>query len=168
VPGPILSQQSFELHRALVITKHITAPSLFKKGNWNTMDNPTLRSEIVAEHEKHLSKFEWNASEQLEVSLMVQGTTAEAGWSIAQGGFGVIASENDQGWFGKGIYLNSSMRYAFQYAERTASMAKKAPALLVCAVAPGNSFPIIQRKDGRSVEDGYQSHYAIGEHSLSL
>ena len=168
MPGPILSQQSFELHRALVITKHITAPSLFKKGNWKSMDNPTLRSEIVAEHEKHLAKFEWNASEQLKVSLMVQGTTTEAGWSIAQGGYGVIASVNDQGWFGKGIYMSSSMRYAHQYAERTASMAKKAPALLVCAVGPSNSFPIIHRMDGRSVEDGYQSHYTVGEHSLSL
>jgi len=107
--------QSFELHRALVTTKHITAPSLFKKDNWKSMDNPTLRSEIIAEHEKHLGKFEWNASEQLKVSLMVQGTTTEAGWSIAQGGYGVIASVNDQGWFGKGIYVRSSMRYAHQY-----------------------------------------------------
>ena len=77
-------------------TKHVTAPSLFKKDNWKSMDNPTLQSEIVAEHEKHLAKFEWNASEQLKVSLMVQGTTTEAGWSIAQGGYGVIASVNDQ------------------------------------------------------------------------
>jgi len=92
----------------------------------------------------------------------------EAGWSIAQGGFGVIASQNDQGWFGNGIYVSSSMRYAHQYAGRSASMAKKAPALLVCAISPGNSFPIIHRQDGRSVEDGYQSHYTVGEHSLSL
>jgi len=125
------------------------------------------RTSFDAGHEKHLGKFEWNASEQLKVSLMVQGTTTEAGWSIAQGGYGVIASVNDQGWFGKGIYVSSSMKYAHQYAERTASMAKKAPALLVCAVAPGNSFPIIHRKDGRSVEDGYQSHYTVGKHCLS-
>jgi len=124
------------------------------------------RAAMVTEHEGHLSKFEWNTSEQLKVSLMVQGTTTEAGWSIAQGGFGVVASENDQGWFGKGIYVSSSMRYAHQYAGRSASMGKKAPALLVCAIAPGNAFPIIQRKDGRSVEDGYQSHFTIGEHSL--
>jgi len=123
---------------------------------------------MVADHEGHLSKFEWNSSEQLKVSVMVQGTTTEAGWSIAQGGFGVIASVNDQGWFGKGIYVSSSMRYAHQYAGRSASMAKKAPALLVCAISPGNSFPIIHRQDGRSVEDGYQSHYTVGEHSLSL
>ena len=36
-------------------------------------------------------------TEQLKVSVMVQGTTSEAAWGISQGGFGVIASENDQG-----------------------------------------------------------------------
>ena len=36
-------------------------------------------------------------TEQLKVSVMVQGTTNEAAWEICQGGFGVIASENDQG-----------------------------------------------------------------------
>jgi len=185
------SQQAFEAHRVLVTTRHITTPSLFKKETWKKIDEENAKEEIrkgknkaveeaqarkfgesraamVTEHEGHLSKFEWNTSEQLKVSLMVQGTTTEAGWSIAQGGFGVVASENDQGWFGKGIYVSSSMRYAHQYAGRSASMGKKAPALLVCAIAPGNAFPIIQRKDGRSVEDGYQSHFTVGEHSLSF
>jgi len=38
---------------------------------------------------------------------MAQGTTSQAAWSIAQGGFGIIASENDQGWFGKGFSILS-------------------------------------------------------------
>ena len=75
---------------------------------------------------------------------MVQGTTSVAAWGICQGGFGVIASENDQGWFGKGslscsflfckfdgskhqlifllsfsigIYLTSSIEYASRCAQ---------------------------------------------------
>ena len=34
---------------------------------------------------------------------MAQGTSKEASWGIAEGGFGVVASPNDQGWFGKGF-----------------------------------------------------------------
>ena len=36
--------------------------------------------------------------------MMAQGTMSIAAWGISQGGFGVIASEDDQGWFGKGLF----------------------------------------------------------------
>ena len=36
--------------------------------------------------------------------MMAQGTMSIAAWGISQGGFGVIASEDDQGWFGKGSF----------------------------------------------------------------
>ena len=35
--------------------------------------------------------------------MMVQGTMSAAAWGISQGGFGVIVSETDQGWYGKGF-----------------------------------------------------------------
>ena len=38
--------QSFELHRALVTTKHITAPSLFKKDNWKRVDKEAAEAAI--------------------------------------------------------------------------------------------------------------------------
>jgi len=103
------SQQSFESHRILVATRHITVPSLFKKDHWKQLDKAGMRAEMVSEHEKHLTKFEWNSTEQLKVSLMVQGTTTEAAWSIAQGGFGVVAKEGDQGWYGRGIYTTKCL-----------------------------------------------------------
>ena len=105
---------------------------------------------------------------------MVQGTTSEAAWGISQGGFGVIASEKDQGWFGKGIYMTSSLKYASLYAKRSASLSTtaatagrgppKKPAVLVCAVIPGNILPVVDVKTyyGKHVADGYQSHFTIG------
>jgi len=119
-----ISAQAFDAHRILLATRHITTPSLFKKDNWNRIDsenakkeilkgedeeiqkdlaekNALARAEMFKEHQNHLANFEWNLSEQLRVSLMVQGTTIEAGWSIAQGGFGVIAREGDRGWYGR-------------------------------------------------------------------
>jgi len=80
------SLQAFEAHRVLVATRHITTPSMFKRDHWKRMGDASARADMVAEHELHLSKFEWNTGEQLKVSMMVQGTTTEAGWSIAQGG----------------------------------------------------------------------------------
>ena len=46
---------------------------------------------------------------------MAQGTSEEASWGIAEGGFGVVASANDQGWFGKGFLLFSSFLFLFPF-----------------------------------------------------
>jgi len=155
-----LSQQAFEAHRLLVATRHITTPSMFNRDHWKKMEEANARADMVAEHERHLSKFEWNDSEPLKVSLRVHGTTTDAGWSMAHGGLGVIHSEGDQGWFGKGIYVFSSLQYAHLYAQHH----KKKPALLVCAVAPGNVFPVVDQKHyGQPSVDGYQSHYTVGK-----
>ena len=127
------------------------------------MEEANARADMVAEHERHLSKFEWNAAEQLKVSLLVQGTTTEAGWSIAQGGFGVVSSEDDPGWYGKGIYTTSHLKYASMYARSKAGATRK-PALLICAVVPGNILPVVDAKTyhGKPVANGYQSHFTIG------
>ena len=94
---------------------------------------------------------------------MVQGTTTEAGWSIAQGGFGVVSSEDDPGWYGRGIYTTSHMKYASKYAESKASATRK-PALLVCAIIPENILLVVDAKTyyGKPVANGYQSHFTIG------
>jgi len=156
--------QAFEAYRILVSTKYVTAPSLFKRDDWRQMEMAEVRAEMLAKHAEHLAKYEWNDTEPMKVSVMLQGTTPEAARSIAQGGFGVARKE-DQGFYGKGIYTTSSMKYACRYAEIRAAVSKK-PSLLLSAIIPGNPFPITQRQDGRSVEDGYQSHFTIGTETL--
>ena len=95
---------------------------------------------------------------------MIQGTTTEAGWSIAQGGFGVVSGEDGLGWYGHGIYTTSHMKYASKYAESKAGATKK-PALLVCAIVPGNILPVVDNTTyyGKPVTNGYQSHFTIGK-----
>lgn len=167
------SQQSFESHRVLLVTRHITAPSLFKRDHWKSMDHASVRAEGVALHTQHSAKFAWNSGELLPVSLMTQGTTSEAAWSIAQGGFGVVATEKDQGWYGRGIYTTSSLKFASRYAQQKVrdfdkvkkpTEPSKEPVLLLCAVLPGNVFPVaeVDKYYGHSGVDGYQSHLAIG------
>ena len=81
-----------------------------------------------------------------------------------RGGFGVVASEGDPGWYGKGIYSTNSVEYAFQYAKNKAG-AKKKPALLICVVVPGNILPVVNAETyyGRPVANGYQAHFTVGK-----
>jgi len=93
---------------------------------------------------------------------MAQGTKAKVAWDIVKTGFGVItSSDDDQGWFGKGIYTTSSMQYASGYAHRTATQSQTKPALLLCAVIPSNVYPLDEVQNGISVRSGYQSHFTI-------
>jgi len=157
------SLKMFDGFRANLYAKEITAPCLFKRDHWRQKENANVRADFVAEHEKHLAKFDWNTTEQLKVSLMVQGTTTEAGWSIARGGFGVVSSIGDYGWFGRGIYTTSHLKYASKYAETKAGDIKT-PALLICVIIPGNILPVVEvTYYGKPVANGYQSHFTIGK-----
>ena len=102
---------------------------------------------------------------QAKVYLMAQGITHKAAWSIAEGGFGVIANENDPGWFGKGIYFSSLAKYTFKYAVKSASemTPPSRPAMLICATTPGNVLPVTDMSYyGKPVANGYQAHFTIG------
>jgi len=96
------SVSMFESFGSNLLTKHIMSPSLFLRTTWKQMSEVTESEAMVDEHERHLGKSEWNEDAQLKVSLMVQGTTSEAAWGVAQGGFGVIASEKAKGGLGRG------------------------------------------------------------------
>ena len=76
--------------------------------------------------------------------------------------------------------MTSSLKYASLYAKRTATLATNAatagggppkkPAVLVCAVIPGNILPVVDATTyyGKHVADGYQSHFTIGIASCSF
>jgi len=117
---------------------------------------------------------------------MAQGTDSEAAWKIAEGGFGLVTSDTDPGWFGKGlqkskitkkktrkklkiflkkslgIYFTSSFEYALRYALTKAGSNKK-PEILICAIIPGNIYPVSDMSLlGTTFQNGYQSNFAIG------
>jgi len=78
-----------------------------------------------------------------------------------------VASEDDPGWYGKGIYSTSSVKYACKYAESKAGSTRK-PALLVCVIIPGNILPVVDAKTyyGKPVANGYQAHFTIGKRPI--
>ena len=75
------------------------------KNRWYPPKELPKKKKVIAEAVIYsiiflFTNFEIN---QTKVSVMAQGTSKEASWGIAEGGFGVVASANDQGWFGKGF-----------------------------------------------------------------
>ena len=152
------SLQAFELHRAQLAARYVTAPSWFKSDHWKRMGDLERRTKFLEKHQEHVDKFEWNTTEHLKVSLMVHGTSLASAQSIAKSGFGVVGRSGDPGWYGKGIYTTSTLRYAHNYAKSDHL------ALIICAVLPGNVFPVVDGTtySGGGVENGYQSHYTAG------
>jgi len=94
---------------------------------------------------------------------VVQGTSENAAHQIIDNGFG-IASALDDGWYGRGIYFTSYLKYASLYAKFSSSNGCKV--FLVSLVIPGNVYPATEpaRDDplslmGGAAKKGHQSHY---------
>lgn len=72
---------------------------------------------------------------------MVQGTREDAAWKISKNGFGTVASLDD-GYYGRGIYFSSKLKYANLYAKE--SKPGEGKVFLVNLVIIGNPFPVIE------------------------
>ena len=113
-----------------------------------------------------------------------QGTSENAAFRVVTNGFGTTATLDD-GFFGRGIYFTSDMKYAAKYAGST----KRGKVFLLSLVITGNAFPITEdpykeRPEGgiettidenglikfvpnpqgylgKACRTGYQSHYTV-------
>ena len=113
-----------------------------------------------------------------------QGTSENATYRIVTNGFGTTATLDD-GYYGRGIYFTSSMKYAAKYATPT----KRGKVFLLSLVITGNVFPVtehpfIEKPDGvieymsdengktkpvpnpqgylgKACRAGHQSHYTV-------
>jgi len=81
--------------------------------------------------------------------------------SICRTGFATLSTQDD-GWYGKGMYYTSSALYSLPY-----YATKPTPALIICWILPGNTYPVIENPvtttalRGLSIRSGYQSHYVV-------
>jgi len=83
---------------------------------------------------------------------MVQGTSQNGAMRIAKNGFGVTATTDD-GYYGRGIYFTSYLKYASCYAQKT----ENGKIFLLSVVIPGNPFPVSEHpfsvdENGKIVE----------------
>ena len=70
-----------------------------------------------------------------------QGTSEGGAFGIISNGFGITATLDD-GYFGKGIYFTTNMKYASKYARN--GKIGKGKVYLLSLVMTANSFPIIE------------------------
>ena len=111
---------------------------------------------------------------------MIHGTREDAAFRVMEGGFGTVAGLDD-GYYGRGMYFTSDLRYANMYAKEID--AKSQPGVkvfLIAAVLPGNTYPVteqpfVSEKEGgkgmrklnplgllgQACKAGYQSHYTV-------
>jgi len=93
---------------------------------------------------------------------MIHGTSEDAAFRVMEGGFGTVAGLDD-GYYGRGMYFTSDLRYANMYAEIQAKKANPsgpcgANVFLIAAVLPGNPYPVTEHpflpkrdKDGKQL-----------------
>lgn len=91
----------------------------------------------------------------------MHGTSAAIANKIVDYGFSALSSV-DAGFYGKGMYFASSVRYTLPY-----YAAKPDPAILICLAVPGNPYPVVEKRGdansflGLPIKSGYQSNYVL-------
>lgn len=121
----------------IIKRRHSNSPTLFNKQDW-TYENAEIsdRKQKVASHFRATcEKFPWNIDKSLpDIIPVLHGTSLRSAKFICGEGFANI-SQIDDGYYGSGIYLTSSAKYALPYMGYT-----KEPTLLLCYAIPGMSF----------------------------
>ena len=80
-----------------------------------------------------------------------QGTSENAAYRIVKNGFGTTATLDD-GYYGRGIYFTSSMKYAAKYASST----KRGKVFLLSLIITGNVFPVIEHPFKQKPDGGIE------------
>jgi len=147
---------------------------IFKSEDWKGKPEFDERQIILEKLNSYISKFHWNKSSNVKVIPMIQGTSIETAWKIAQTGFTTVATL-DSGWYGRGVYFTSSVDYAKFYSG-LASKNNPTKCVILSMVVCGNVYPVREKKDinnddedvkknsleGKPImSSGYQSHFVI-------
>lgn len=116
----------------------------------------------------------WITSNTIFADHYFLGTSRTTAWKIARTGFATVAAL-DEGFFGRGSYFTSDVKYAKFYSSIAARQDK--PCLVLALVIPGNSYPVTEGTNfpnpsdpkehdkeevslkGNPVKKGYQSHH---------
>jgi len=108
---------------------------------------------------KKIDACEWNAGDDVPIIPVIHGTSMEIASKVCKAGFANI-SNLDDGFYGKGIYFSTSAMYCIPY-----FLKRKDPAVLLCFLCPGNTYPVTEKVRGnrsllgKPLKSKYQSHY---------
>jgi len=109
---------AFHMHREMLTKRHYESPSLFKKQDWNGKPDKEKRKEFILHLNNQIRKFRaygWNDGSKVFVLPMLQGTSENGAWKIAENGFATVATL-DEGYYGKGFFsisISTSISFIF-------------------------------------------------------
>ena len=179
-------RSAFEIKREVIEKQHLYNPGLFRKEGWRNLGDSEQRKRMYLHLSSKISTFrgEFNDGSHSFVVPMIHGTREDAAFRVIEHGFGVVA--NDGGFFGRGMYFTSVMRYSSTYAREHDSKGHPGvKVFLVTMMLPGNSYPATEhpfvvpfvqdpsiegddkRKRnptgllGQACKVGYRSHYSV-------
>jgi len=180
-------RSAFEIKRNVIEKQHLYNPGLFRKEGWWSLEDAGQRKRMYLQLSSKIRTFrgEFNDGSHPFVVPMIHGTSENAAFRVMEGGFGTVAGLDD-GYYGRGMYFTSDLRYANMYAKEID--AKSQPGVkvfLIAAVLPGNPYPVTEhpfvvpfvtnesiegddkRKRnplgllGQACKAGFQSHYTV-------
>lgn len=105
---------AFALQRDLAVKRAEAEPLLFQKKTYLMQDDAEEKQWVFGKYQERVDSFAWNADSCCKIIPGIQGTAASVAWKLAELGF-YDNSSLDVGFYGKGIYFTSSMRYAEPY-----------------------------------------------------
>eukprot|EP01127_Copromyxa_protea_P008195 TRINITY_DN1870_c0_g1_i4.p1 TRINITY_DN1870_c0_g1~~TRINITY_DN1870_c0_g1_i4.p1 ORF type:complete len:1073 (-),score=125.77 TRINITY_DN1870_c0_g1_i4:66-3284(-) len=163
-----LLASNFANTRAILEQRMTDNPSIFMTQKWRYTGKKDIldqRHVVFEAYQKLVESFFWNFNDKDPIKVpvipLIHGTGEDLAWSIAKKGFASLATL-DAGYYGKGIYLTSSARYALPFC-----ISGEKPAFLISFSFPGNIFPVIEPHDGpktllgQALGSGYQSNYVL-------
>ena len=136
---------------------------MFKKDGWRQASDAGVRKQFLLHLAEKITKFrrDFNNGDQAFVLPVVQGTSENAAFRIIKNGFGTVASLDD-GFYGRGMYFTTSLKYASTYAHPS----PHGNVFLIALTVPGNPYPVTEPPLnnptsllGQACQAGYQSHY---------
>jgi len=153
--------RELESYSVRLSNKFRTNPQTFNMTQWKEHENAAWRAWMLTPLQEQINNSQWNSGTTVPVITMLQGTSEDNVWQIAQTGFAVVATR-DEGWYGRGIYFTSHADYALYYAEPNSRGEK---IITINYVVPGNVYPVCENPkesdslSGKPCAKGYQSHY---------
>ena len=179
-------RSAFEIKREVIEKQHLYDKGYFRKEGWRSLPDSDQRNRMYLQLSSKIRTFrgEFNDGSHPFVVPMIHGTREDAAFRVIENGYGVVA--NDGGYFGRGMYFTSDMRYSSTYArEHDPKGHPGVKVFLLAAVLPGNPYPVTEhpfvvpfvtdesiegddkRKPnpvgllGQACKGGYQSHYSV-------
>eukprot|EP01126_Amoeba_proteus_P061982 TRINITY_DN8369_c0_g1_i23.p1 TRINITY_DN8369_c0_g1~~TRINITY_DN8369_c0_g1_i23.p1 ORF type:complete len:298 (-),score=80.97 TRINITY_DN8369_c0_g1_i23:128-925(-) len=150
---------SFVSQYQILTTRIVNNPNLFNKAVWRTEKGSDEREVVFANLQERIQSISWNADAQIPILPLLHGTDFGIATSIASSGFAILSSL-DAGWYGKGIYFTTYVKYCLPYFSN-----RKDPAIIISFVVLGNVYPVIEVPNtedslmGSALKAGYNSHF---------